>query len=100
MILKILLALVFVKLLTDRLWIKEGIGTEDMMGLGLRNVTKYEPTNDPSVSTRCSTNILFPQFVEDKKFPNKERTGIYTNDNNFMYNNFRNIQKVANPDMC
>ncbi len=72
MILYIILFVVFLKLVTDRLEIREGLDIEP-----------------PDLETKCdfNANIKFPKYNEQKN--------IYVNDNDFLYNNFQNILLYA-----
>lgn len=84
MILKIILVIVVVKILIDFLWIKEGLtDTFD---------TALNQTGDKAVIEKCSINIKFPNYDSINK--------VYNNDNDYIFNNYQNIKRAANPDVC
>jgi hypothetical protein len=83
MILKIILVFVFVKILIDYLWQKEGLDID---------LPVLNATDDKGIADTCSINIKFPKYDSVKN--------LYTNDNNFLYNNFNNIKRSANPKDC
>lgn len=85
MILKIILAVVIVKILIDILGFKEGY--LDLDPTPLNHVGDSKPKTD-----NCNVNIVF--------CPYDPVTNTVTNGNNCLYHNFRNIQKASNPDDC
>lgn len=85
MLLKIILVIVFVKILVDLLWIKEGL--LDLDPPVLNRVNDTTPKNE-----NCNINIKFPNY--------DSATNTYNNNNNYIFNNFSNIKKAANPDVC
>ena len=85
MLLKIILGVVFVKILWDALCVKEGLLDLEPPLLNRVDDTRAKPEG-------CNTNIVF--------CPYDKETNTITNNNNCLYHNFRNIQKAANPDDC
>lgn len=84
MILNIILVIVFVKLLTDFLWLPEGMSEAYDINLN--------KTSDKNVVEKCSINIKFPNY--------DAVNNVYNNDNDYIFNNYQNIQRAANPDVC
>jgi hypothetical protein len=84
MILKIILGIVLVKILIDFLWTKEGY-SEDY-DIALNN------TGDKAIVEKCSINIKLPNYDAVKN--------VYNNDNDYIFNNYQNIKRAANPDVC
>jgi hypothetical protein len=82
MLLKIILVIVFVKMLMDYLCIKEGL---------LDISPTLNEIGNKSTDT-CNVNIKLPNY--------DIATGTYNNNNNFIVNNFSNIEKSANPSIC
>lgn len=85
MLLKIILVIVFVKILTDFLWVKEGLLDLDPPILNPVTGEKVKPEV-------CNINIKFPNYDIDKN--------LYNNNNNYIFNNYGNIEKAANPEIC
>lgn len=85
MLLKIILVIVFVKILVEFLWVKEGLLDLDPPILNRVNDTTPKSEN-------CNINIKFPNY--------DSVTNTYNNNNNYIFNNFSNIKKAANPDAC
>jgi hypothetical protein len=64
---------------------KEGLvdlDTSVMSHIGEKRLTKET----------CSINIKFPNYDSVKN--------VYNNDNNYLFNNFSNIKRAANPYDC
>ena len=72
MILYIILLVVILKLATDLLDVREGLDAEP-----------------PDLQSKCSfdVNVKFPKYDPIRN--------VYTNDNDFLYNNFQNILLYA-----
>lgn len=83
MILKIILVIVFVKLCLDTLWSRENF-------MEVPNLARL--SEDKEKPSKCNINIQFPNY--------DPVLNLYNNDNNFLFNNFSNIKKSANPDEC
>jgi len=100
MLLKIILAIVCVKILIDLLWIKEGL-------LLMDDVMLHPIGDKSSEKINCNLNIVFPNFVVDKTYPvidevtkTPKDIGVYTNDPNLLYIGYNNILKASNPNYC
>ena len=96
MLLKIILVIVFVKMLTDHLWIKEGL-------LTTLDPPPLNPVGDDSDKTSmggCSINIVFPNPVYYTNERGEKVLSHYDNANNYMNNNYLNLTRAANPNDC
>jgi hypothetical protein len=88
MILKIILVIVFVKILLDSFCIKEGLLDLDPPILSQIKTKDDEKTSSDS----CNINIKFPNYDFEKN--------LYNNNNNYIYNNFSNILISADSTSC
>jgi len=79
-----MLAIVFFKILTDTFWLREG-NTE-----GVAPLAKIG--DEKTKQNECNINIKFPNYNIEQK--------LYDNDNNYLVNNFINIERAANPLEC
>lgn len=87
MILKIILVIVFVKILLDTFCIKEGL-----LDLDPPILTQIKSKDEKPSSDNCNINIKFPNY--------DTVNNLYNNNNNYIFNNFSNIIKTANPNSC
>ena len=97
MLLKIILVIVFVKLLTDYLWIKEGFPS--VLDQPPLNTIKMADS-DNATSASCNINIIFPNPVYYKNDKGEQVLSHYDTKNNYINNDWKNINKAANPDDC
>jgi hypothetical protein len=97
MFLKIILVIVFVKLLTDYLWIKEGFPS--VLDQPPLNTIKMADSDNAS-SASCNINIIFPNPVYYKNDKGEQVLSHYDTKNNYINNDWKNINKAANPDDC
>jgi len=93
MLLKIILVIVFVKLGVDLFWSTES--KEPFVEPPILN-----KITDGTPSEACNTNIQFPNPVYYTNEKNEKIIYGYNNENNYIYNNFSNILKAANPEIC
>jgi len=97
MFLKIILVIVFVKLLTDLLWIKEGLpAVVDQEQL----TTIKMSDSDNATADGCNINIVFPNPVYYTNDKGEQVLSNYDTKNNYINNDWKNINKAANPDDC
>jgi len=97
MFLKIILVIVFVKLLTDLLWIKEGLpGVIDQEQLTTIKMSE----SDNATASSCNINIIFPNPVYYTNDKGEKVLSHYNTNNNYINNDWKNINKSANPDDC
>ena len=97
MFLKIILVIVFVKLLTDLLWIKEGLPSS--IEQEPLNAVGKNASEDGTVSS-CNINIKFPNPVYYTNDKGEQVFSHYNTANNYINNDWKNINKSANPDDC
>jgi hypothetical protein len=112
MLLKIILVIVFVKILIDTLWIQEGLTLTDSEKQIIHN--DFSLTEDISLQSmderknpnHCNVNIIFPELEVNKEYPyidpetkQPKIVGSYSNGQN-LFNSLKNIKKAANPRDC
>ena len=112
MLLKIILVIVFVKILIDNLWIKEGLTDKEkkLLNEGDFSLTEdvvLQSMDKPKNPNYCNVNIIFPSFKVNEEYPymdpatkTPKMVGSFNNDAQNLYNSFKNIKKAANPEDC
>ena len=108
MLLKIILVIVFVKILIDVLWITEGLAVNN------RNEGEFSLTEDVVLQSmgqsktpnHCNVNIVFPSFQVNNKYPyidpetkKPKMVGSFPGGDDLSHS-FKNIKKTANPENC
>jgi hypothetical protein len=95
MILKIILVIVFVKILVDSLYTIEGY-----VDLDVKPMTVIPSTIKAEDKEKdCNINIVFPN-PEFENTPSGRRLVGYNNDKNSLYYGYMNIIRSANPNDC
>jgi len=111
MLLKIILVIVFVKILIDYLCVKEGFTEEKNKGVrsddfSLTEDVSLQSMGGPKPLNYCNTNIIFPKLEVNKEYPyidpeskRPKLVGSFSDGQN-LFNALRNIKKAANPEDC
>jgi hypothetical protein len=115
MLLKIILVIVFVKILIDFLWITEGLAVKEIIDkVNNMNEGEFSLTEDVALQSmgqskkpnHCNVNIIFPKLEVNKEFPNidpetkkPKMVGSFPNGEDLFYS-FQNIKKSAKPEDC
>jgi hypothetical protein len=115
MLLKIILVIVFLKILIDILWITEGLTVKEIINeVNNRNEGEFSLTEEvalqsmgqPKKPNHCNVNIVFPSFEVNKEYPNidpetkkPKMVGSFP-DGEDLFHSFQNINKYAKPENC
>jgi hypothetical protein len=112
MLLKIILVIVFLKILIDFLWIKEGLAVKEI--INNMNEDEFSLTEEVALQSmgqrkkpnHCNVNIVFPKFDVNKEYPyidpetkTQKMVGSFP-DGEDLFHSFKNIKKVAKPEDC
>lgn len=114
MLLKIILVIVFLKILIDFLWIKEGLSVKEINnnvnsnedGFSLTEETALQSMDQRKKPNHCNVNIVFPSFQVNKEYPyndpvtNKPKIIGSFPDGEDLSRSFKNIKNVAKPEDC
>lgn len=114
MLLKIILVIVFLKILIDFLWIKEGLSVKEInnnvnsneVGFSLTEEVTLQSMDQRKKPNHCNVNIVFPNFEVNKEYPyidpetkKPKMVGSFP-DGEDLSHSFKNIKKVAKPEDC